>query len=216
MFFSWCVASRVGRGGSRGGGRGASRGGGRGGGRGGHGGFGKYRRARGRARSKSRSGSTSSDTLSDERKASSSRYAGANRKRGRPRVDESIKVVRKKTSKKNYNGKMTTLQITKETREKLRVFQDRHKLKSMDHVLKELLKFYPDTGVRTPRNRSVVIPDKSNSDTEPEHNNESLFRMAIIGRLVSELGVSHYMVPLCLAYCDMYFHGKVDLTQIMM
>ena len=125
-------------------------------------------------------------------------------KRGRPRVDESIKVVRKKTSKKNYNGKMTTLQITKETREKLRVFQDRHKLKSMDHVLQELLKFYPDTGVRTPRNRSVVIPDKSNSDTEPEHNNESLFRMAIIGRLVSELGVSHYMVPLCLAYCDMY------------
>ena len=149
-----------------------------------------------------RSESGGRSTSSDER-APPRRYAGAKRRRGRPRVDPSIRFIRKQNTKKKHNKKMTTLQISRGTREKLRTFQNRHKLKGMDHVIQELLKYYPDSGIRgdrTPRKRNeVAIPEEKESEAEPELNKESLFRMAIIGRLVSGLGISQYMVPLCLA-----------------
>ena len=76
-------------------------------------------------------------------------YSG--RKRGPLHVATPVKELRQKASKKKHRAAHTTVQITKDARSKLASFCDRHKLMSIEKAILELLKFYPDTGIKSSR-----------------------------------------------------------------
>ena len=61
----------------------------------------------------------------------------------------------------------------------------------------------------------MQLPLSDSDDEQLEHppaTSRNLLRMAVIARLVTEVGISQLKVPLALALADLYFHGKVDVS----
>jgi hypothetical protein len=149
--------------------------------------------------------------------AGSKNSAYSGKKRGRRKTPTPVKSIKKQSRNKNFRMSHTTISVTKQTKEKLELFRKRQAPgMSIDAAIQELLKFYPDVGsprtLRPERKHSVSLQGESSEEENPPATNTNMMRMSIIGRLVSEVGVSQLKVPLCLALCDLYFHGKVDVS----
>jgi len=85
----------------------------------------------------------------------------------------------------------------------------------MTGAIIDLLRIHPDPG--TTRLRAVRTskkPESSDEEVLESDDKHNLLRIAVITRLVVEIGISQNKIPLTLALCQMFNDGKINVANV--